>query len=195
MSLTVAAAVFPLIFLGELPDKTMFASLVLSSRGRPFSVWVGAASAFAVHVAIAVSAGVAIFTLLPHRFVLALVAAGFAGGGLYSFLIRNKTEESEGLAGNAERSWLRSAATAAGVIFLAEWGDLTQILTANLAARYHAPIAVGVASILALWLVAALAVAAGRGVLHFLPARLLRVGTAVVLGALALYEAALAAGI
>jgi putative Ca2+/H+ antiporter (TMEM165/GDT1 family) len=53
----VAAICFPIIFLGELPDKTMFASLLLSTRGRPVQVWLGAAAAFTVHVAIAVSAG------------------------------------------------------------------------------------------------------------------------------------------
>jgi putative Ca2+/H+ antiporter (TMEM165/GDT1 family) len=65
--------VFPVIFLGELPDKTMFASLVLSTKGRLASVWL--AAAFAVHVAIAVRVGVALFTILPHRAVDALVAA------------------------------------------------------------------------------------------------------------------------
>ena len=57
MQLDVVFATFPIIFLGELPDKTMFASLVLSTRGRPFIVWVGAAAAFAVHVVIAVTVG------------------------------------------------------------------------------------------------------------------------------------------
>ena len=53
MNPAVAAAVFPVIFLGELPDKTMFASLVMATRGRPFAVWLGATAAFAVHVVIA----------------------------------------------------------------------------------------------------------------------------------------------
>ena len=58
-------AVFPIIFLGELPDKTMFASLVMASRGRALAVWVGAAAAFALHVAIAVTIGVGVFAILP----------------------------------------------------------------------------------------------------------------------------------
>ena len=65
MDIAIAAAVFPVIFIGELPDKTMFASLVMATRGRPFSVWLGAAAAFVVHVAIAVTIGVALFHLLP----------------------------------------------------------------------------------------------------------------------------------
>ena len=73
MDLLVVLAVFPVIFLGELPDKTMFASLVLATRGRPLQVWLGAAVAFAVHVAIAVTLGLAIFALLPHRAVEGIV--------------------------------------------------------------------------------------------------------------------------
>lgn len=46
-------------------------------------VWLGAAAAFAVHVAIAVSVGVALFIVLPHRAVEAVVAVIFlAGAGL-----------------------------------------------------------------------------------------------------------------
>ena len=58
MNLAITATVFPLILLGELPDKTMFASLVLASRGRPLAVWLGAAAAFTLHVMIAVTVGV-----------------------------------------------------------------------------------------------------------------------------------------
>lgn len=183
MDLAVVAVVFPLVFLGELPDKTMFASLVLASRGRPAAVWVGAAAAFAVHVAIAVSVGVALVHLLPHRVLEGVVAAAFLAGAVYSWAIRNQAEEPG--AGRGAGTPLRTAATAAVVIFLAEWGDLTQILTANLAARYHAPLAVGAGALAALWLVAALAVATGTGLLRVLSVRTLRLVTAGVLVALA----------
>ena len=51
----VALICFPVIFLGELPDKTMFASLLMATHGRPRQVWLGAAGAFAVHVVLAVT--------------------------------------------------------------------------------------------------------------------------------------------
>jgi len=35
VNFAVVGAVFALIFVGELPDKTMVASLVMSTRGRP----------------------------------------------------------------------------------------------------------------------------------------------------------------
>ena len=80
MDFAVVFAVFPIIFIGELPDKTMFASLVMSTRGRPALVWVGAAAAFAVHVVIAVTIGVALFHLLPHQVLDAVVAGMFLVG-------------------------------------------------------------------------------------------------------------------
>ena len=179
MHWTIVVAVFPLVFLGELPDKTMFASLVMASRGRPLSVWVGAAAAFAVHVVIAVSIGVALFHLLPHRAVDALVAVLFAGAAVYAFLIRNQVEEEHGEV--EVGSPLRTAATASLVIFIAEWGDLTQVVTANLAARYHSPLSVGLGAVLALWAVAGLAVVSGQGLLRLISVRYARIVTAVVL--------------
>src|ERR1700735_479678 len=61
VNFAIVVAVFPVIFIGELPDKTMFASLVMSTRGKPFFVWLGAAGAFVVHVVVAPSVGVCIF--------------------------------------------------------------------------------------------------------------------------------------
>ena len=93
VQLDVVLAVFPIIFLGELPDKTMFASLVLSTRGRPATVWLGAAAAFAVHVVIAVTIGVALFHLLPHRALEAIVAAMFFVGGVLALREARKAAE------------------------------------------------------------------------------------------------------
>jgi putative Ca2+/H+ antiporter (TMEM165/GDT1 family) len=188
VSFAVAASVFPIIFLGELPDKTMFASLVLASRGRPLAVWVGAAMAFVIHVAIAVTIGVVLFHVVPHRVLEGIVAAAFFLGAGYSFHIRNEVEETAEV--TAVGSPVRTALTALGVIFVAEWGDLTQILTANLAARYHSVIAVAAGSIVALWAVAALAVISGSSLLKVLSVRTLRLVTAVILVALGAYSLA-----
>jgi Ca2+/H+ antiporter, TMEM165/GDT1 family len=188
MNLSVLLPVFTLVFLGELPDKTMFASLVLASRGRPFPVWLGAAAAFVVHVVIAVSIGEAIFALLPHSAVEAFVAVIFAAGAVYSWISRNAKDEEADLS-TFPSAW-RMALAACGVIFVAEWGDLTQIITANLAARYHDALSVGVGAVLALWLVAAIAVATGSNLLKVVSVRVLRIVTTVVLLGLAAYSAA-----
>jgi putative Ca2+/H+ antiporter (TMEM165/GDT1 family) len=187
----VIAAVFPIIFLGELPDKTMFASLVMSTRGRAGLVWVGAAAAFAVHVAIAVTIGVALFHLLPHRVLEGIVAAMFFVGGILALREATKERRDEEIVEREVESHRRVLVTAFLVIFLAEWGDLTQILTANLAAHYHDPLSVALGAVLALWAVAGLAVVGGQSLLRVVNIGTVRVVTAIVLFALtgwALYE-------
>jgi putative Ca2+/H+ antiporter (TMEM165/GDT1 family) len=182
---TVVFAVFPIIFLGELPDKTMFASLVMSTRGRPFFVWLGAAAAFVVHVVIAVTIGAVLFHLLPHQVLDAVVAGMFLVGAALALREAVKERDEEELVERELASHRRIAVTAFLVIFLAEWGDLTQILTANLAAHYHDPLSVGLGAVLALWAVAALAVVGGQSLLRVINITTIRIVTAVVLVGLA----------
>ena len=185
MQLAVVFAVFPIIFLGELPDKTMFASLVMSTRGRPATVWLGAAAAFLVHVVIAVTVGVALFHLLPRQVLDAVVAGMFLVGAALAWREAAKEREEEEIVEREVATHRRIAVTAFLVIFLAEWGDLTQILTANLAAHYHDPVSVGVGALLALWVVAGLAVASGQTLLRVVNISTIRIVTAVVLVGLA----------
>ncbi len=195
MNLAITLAVFPVIFLGELPDKTMFASLVLATRGRPLLVWLGAAAAFTVHVVIAVSAGVALFRFLPHRAVEALVAAMFLAGAVLAIrqARRDRRDAGDGqLVVRESRAHQGAAVTAFTVVFLAEWGDLTQVLSANLAARYHSPLSVGVGALLALWAVAGLAVVSGTSLLRWVNIAVVRSVTAVILTGLAVISAWLA---
>ena len=180
MDLAIVAAVFPIIFIGELPDKTMFASLVLASRGRPLAVWLGAAAAFTAHVVIAVTIGVGLFKLLPHRALEAVVTLLFLAGAIYAFR-EAASEDEEELVEKEAATHRQMATTAFVVIFVAEWGDLTQILTANLAVKYHAPLSVGVGAVLALWSVAALAVVSGQGLMRHVNVALVRRITGVVL--------------
>ncbi len=138
----------------------MFASLVLSSKGRPSSVWLGAAAAFLVHVVIAITVGVGLFHLLPQRAVEGVVAVLFLIGAALAF--RESTKADEELVQEEVAAHGKTVTTAFRVIFIAEWGDLTQILTANLAAHYRSPFSVGIGATLALWAVAAIAVIGGR---------------------------------
>lgn len=174
MSAAVAATVFGLVAAAELPDKTMIATLVLGSRGRPTLVWLGASAAFLVHVAVGVGAG-QLIELLPHRAVEVAVTAAFFAGALYLLAVperaeRRRGERSAGAAGAApgERAW-KVAATAFGVVAVSELGDLTQLLTVNLVARYHRPASVFVGAAAALVVMAALGAFAGRALLHVLP--------------------------
>jgi putative Ca2+/H+ antiporter (TMEM165/GDT1 family) len=186
MSLTAAVATFLAVLPAEIPDKTILACLILSSRYRPSVVFSGAAAAFLVHVVIAVAAGGAL-SLLPHRIVEACAAGAFLVGAV--LLWRQKEEKDEDQE-DAGRDGMRSGfwpvfGTAFAVVFLAEFGDLTQILTVSLAARFHDPIAVGIGATLALWLAAAIAVTLGWRVLKLIPMHWLTRGAAVVMVVLA----------
>jgi putative Ca2+/H+ antiporter (TMEM165/GDT1 family) len=181
-----ALVTFPVIFVGELPDKTMFASLVMATKGRPRQVWLGAAAAFAAHVAIAVTIGVALFAILPKHVLDGVVATMFLLAALYAW--REGTMADDQVTEPKARKH-GAVLTALIVIFLAEWGDLTQILTANLAAKYHSALSVAIGSILALWAVAGLAVVSGQTLLRVVNIVTIRKVTAVVLLILAGYTA------
>jgi putative Ca2+/H+ antiporter (TMEM165/GDT1 family) len=129
-----------------------------------------------------------VFSLLPERLVLFVVAALFAGGSLL-LLLGKDDEEAQGTAeasrAVADQRPVRVALASFGVVFLGEWGDITQITTANLAARYGEPLSVGLGAVLALWSVSALALTVGRGLVKRVPTRLVRRLTGTILALLA----------
>jgi Ca2+/H+ antiporter, TMEM165/GDT1 family len=166
--LLVAAVVFGTVFAAELPDNSGLASLVLGTRYRPAGVVAGAFAAFAVHVALAVTCG-SLLALLPHKIVLIAVAVVFLAGAV--LVLRTDDDDDEArLKADAAGFWA-VAATSFVVILLAELGDLSDIMIANLAARYHDPVPVAIGSVLALWAVVALAIVGGRGLQRVLPMR------------------------
>jgi putative Ca2+/H+ antiporter (TMEM165/GDT1 family) len=153
-------SVFAVVFAAELPDKTALAALVLATRHRPASVLLGAASALTIQTAVAVAAG-HLLSLLPQRPV--HVAAGllFLVSAVVMWRREEEAEEDVKDRDGAAGFW-RSAWIVFVVVFVAEWGDLTQIATAGLAARYRAPLVVFAGAALALWSVAAIAVFVGH---------------------------------
>jgi len=195
MSLTAAAATFVAVLPAELPDKTIFACLILSSRYRPSFVFGGAATAFLAQVIIAVAAGGAL-SLLPHRIVEACAAGVFVIGAVLLWVHREKKDDEEdddGGRDGARSGFWPVFGTAFGVVFLAEFGDLTQFLTASLAARFHDPVSVCIGATLALWVAAGIAVTVGWRVLKLIPMQWLTRGAAVVMLALAATSAYAAA--
>lgn len=173
---------FGTVFLAELPDKTMVASLVLTTRfRRPLAVWVGVSCAFVVHVVLAVSVG-SLLRHLPTTPVRLAVALLFLVGG--TIMLRAKHEEEDDDASIAGTITFRKVAlTAASVVGLAEFGDLTQLATAGIATRYSAPIAVALGAWCALVTVAALAVTAGKWIVQHVPLKIVqRVAGVVFIG-------------
>lgn len=182
-TLTAFAVAFGTVFLAELPDKTMVASLVLTTRfRRPLAVWCGVSGAFVMHVVLAVSVG-SLLRSLPTTPVRLAVAALFLVGGV--LMLRGDDDDDavgeEGTDGRAP--FAKVALTAASVVGLAEFGDLTQLATAGIATQYSAPIAVALGAWCALAAVAALAVTAGSWIVRRVPLRTVqRVAGVVFLG-------------
>jgi putative Ca2+/H+ antiporter (TMEM165/GDT1 family) len=148
------------------------------------------AAAFFSHVVIAVAAG-SLLTLLPHRAVEAVVAALFLLGAVLIWregLEDEEVKEADVRATPEAAGFWKVASLGYAVIFLAEWGDLTQILTANLAAKYHDPISVGVGAVLGLWTVALLAILGGKTLLKVLPIKWITRIAALVMITLAIYS-------
>lgn len=190
LSLTVIATAFVLVLPVELPDKTLFASLVLATRFPPLPVFVGVGTAFGLQVAIAVTAG-SLLSLLPEALVSGVVAVLFLVGAVLLWRSANSgPEDAEDVAeGEEGRSFLRVAAISFGVLFAAEWGDLSQLATAGLAARLDDPVSVFVGAWAALLTVSALAVFLGRKLADRLPVALIRRVAAVLFLAFAVVAA------
>lgn len=173
LDLAVLLATFLVIFPAELPDKSFIATLVLSTRFPRLWVWLGASLAFGIQMVIAVAAG-QLLSLLPATLVQGVTAILFAVGAV--ILVRHglasradeEGEEAEEAAevdaAVAKRGGSGAAAafgTTFAIIFTAEWGDLTQLITAGQAARTGSPLSVFLGSWLALTAVAGFGVLVG----------------------------------
>jgi putative Ca2+/H+ antiporter (TMEM165/GDT1 family) len=174
VDLAVIGIAFGAIFLVELPDKTFVAALVLSTRYRPLAVWVGVGLAFLVQTVIACTVG-GLVTLLPHRLVEIVAGLIFLAGAL--LLLREApkadaaeaaTEEEYAAKASSPKAGLAAVGASFLVLFAAEWGDLSQLLTISLVGRYHQPVSVFIGAWVALLAVSGLAVVAGRFLLRYL---------------------------
>jgi putative Ca2+/H+ antiporter (TMEM165/GDT1 family) len=92
MHIGIILLVFSIIFVSELPDKSMFATLFLSTRYPSTLVWLGAATAFLVHVIIAVTLG-HFLTFLPHKLLESIIAAVFLLGSALVFFGKHGLEK------------------------------------------------------------------------------------------------------
>jgi len=180
LDFTTAAVVFGTIFLVELPDKTFIATLVMSTRWRPLLVWIGVCLAFFVQTAVAVLAG-GLISRLPRTWVEVVACLMFLLGGILLLRGAGKADAEE--AETEAEFGAKSARQVVGwrvvtlsftVLFLAEWGDLSQILTASLVVRYDDPVSVFVGAFLALVVVSGLAAALGRTLLTWMKLSTLR---------------------
>jgi putative Ca2+/H+ antiporter (TMEM165/GDT1 family) len=166
------SSTFALIFISELPDKTAFASLLLASRNRPLPVFCGAAGAFVVQSVVAVTFGT-LLTFLPEKLI--HVAAALLFLALAVFMWRRGPPAGElNVQSDVQKQFVPTMVSAFVVIFIAEWGDLTQLATAALAAKYAAPLTIFTSATLALWAVTALSVLIGHTAKRIVQPKLLQ---------------------
>jgi putative Ca2+/H+ antiporter (TMEM165/GDT1 family) len=163
LDVVVVALAFAAIFVVELPDKTFIATLVLSTKFRPLFVWIGVALAFLAQTLIAVGLGKAA-SFLPDTVVHVAAALMFLIGAV---ILLREARAHEAAEGEEEEDFAAKAGEAQGfkviltsflVLFAAEWGDLSQLLTLSLVAKYDDPVSVFIGAWGALLAVSGLAV-------------------------------------
>lgn len=181
---------FLTVFPAELPDKTMFATIVLVTRfRRPLWVWVGVVSAFVIHVVVAVAAG-SLLGKLPDEVVSGVVLVLFAAGSAMLIRAARSAAEQEGVDIESEMPTIwKTVVGSFGVILVAEWGDLTQLATASLAARSGEPLYTAIGAWLALASVGAIAATFGRQLVAKVPIHRVNYVGAAVFAALAIWTA------
>jgi putative Ca2+/H+ antiporter (TMEM165/GDT1 family) len=193
MDPVVIGLTFLAIFVVELPDKTFLATLVLATKYRPILVWIGVGLAFTVQTVVAVLLGHAV-TFLPGEVVQAGAGLMFLIGAV--ILIREGRGHQQAAEADEEpetknvHGW-RAVLASFLVLFAAEWGDLSQLLTISLVAKYEAPVAVFIGALAALLLVSGLAVAAGRQLQRFVKLHVLHyvgAGVCLILAGITAYE-------
>ena len=163
-SLSISLTTFTLIALAEIGDKSQLVCMTLAARHRHLPVILGATTAFLVLNTLAVLFGASVAAWVPERVTAGLVAMLFGAFGIHA-LYKQDDSESENV---EERSGHGIFLTTLLLIFVAEFGDKTQIAVAGLAGSFD-PLPVWLGATTGLVMVSMLGVWAGRTVLQRLP--------------------------
>ncbi|NJD25238.1 MAG: TMEM165/GDT1 family protein [Betaproteobacteria bacterium] len=159
-----AGTTYLLVALAEFGDKSQLVCMTLAARNRGLPVVLGAIAAFAILNLLAVLFGAAVAAWLPEWLVVACVAILFAVFGIGA--LRYQDEDDDEAVG--ERPGHGVFATTFLLIFLAEFGDKTQLAVAGLGSTAD-PLPVWAGATAALATTSALGVIAGRKLLNRLP--------------------------
>lgn len=161
---SVALSTFALIALAEIGDKSQLVCMTLATRHRHWPVLLGAMAAFVILNTLAVLFGASFAAWIPERIMAGIVAVMFAAFGVHALLSRDDGDSEEVVEKPGHGIFFSTLL----LILVAEFGDKTQIAVAGLAGNM-APIPVWVGATIALIMVSALGVWAGRTVLQRLP--------------------------
>jgi putative Ca2+/H+ antiporter (TMEM165/GDT1 family) len=159
-----AGTTFLLVGLAEIGDKSQLVCMTLAARHRGLPVVIGAIAAFAILNLLAVLFGAAVAAWLPEWIVVLAVAVLFAGFGISALRYKEEAGDED----IEEKPGHGIVATTFLLIFLAEFGDKTQIAVAGLGSTEN-PLAVWAGATIALAITSILGVFAGRKLLNRLP--------------------------
>lgn len=169
MELSIFVSTFGLIFLAELGDKSQLTAMALALRYPWKRVFIGIAAAICVLNLAAVLVGKLLFMVLPIFWVTLVSALLFLYFGYSTLRHACDAEDDDGpppTAADAVR-------TAFVMIFMAELGDKTQLVTASQAAQHSGSaggmLGVFLASTLALWSVSLIGIFAGKQLVKVIP--------------------------
>jgi putative Ca2+/H+ antiporter (TMEM165/GDT1 family) len=182
-------AAFAFVFVAALPGRTTFLMILMAARGHMLAVLGGSLGAFLIQAAISVGLG-SVLAYLPEQAV-----KGGAGVLFLFFAYRFWKESSETVHVDKSAKKRGPFLGAFLMVFVAEWGDVSQVAIASYAAEHGNKLLVFTSSLAALWLIAVLAVLLGSRLTRFVSARTLQRGAAVVFLAVGVYFCAEAAGL
>lgn len=152
---------FILVFIAEFGDKSQLVCMTLAARYKPWPVLLGAIVAFSLLNLLGVTIGAVAARWLPEWLVLVAVCLLFVLFGIQS-LRESSEEDADGRDEKVGRHVLFSVVL---LIFLAEFGDKTQIVVAGLAG-VEAAFGVWVGATLALSATTLMGVLVGRALLQ-----------------------------
>ena len=155
---------FALIALAEIGDKSQLVCMTLATRHRHWPVILGASTAFLLLNALAVLFGAGVAAWMPERLTSGIVALLFGFFGIHSLLNQNDEDDGSVIDKPSHGIFL----TTLLLIFVAEFGDKTQIAVAGLASSLN-PLPVWIGASIALILISSLGVWAGRTVMQRFP--------------------------
>ena len=123
-----ATTTFLLVALAEFGDKSQLVCMTLAARHRGLPVVIGAIAAFAILNLLAVLFGAAVAAWLPEWMVIVAVAVLFARFGISALRYKEEEDDDE----VEEKPGHGIVATTFLLIFVAEFGDKTQLAVAGL---------------------------------------------------------------
>ncbi len=176
--LAAAGAAFLTVFVAEFGDKSQLVCLTMACRYPPLQVLAGALTAMALVLGLAAGIGNLVADAIPHTLIAIISGVFFIGAGIFTWLRgEQKPEEGSGSGGYFQTL---------GMIFLAEFGDKTQLVVLFLTASLGYPFAVFGGAMAAMFVNHVLAIYLGYRFVSRLKPEYIKAGATIIFIAIGL---------